>query len=456
MKFIRIFLWGLVATMTLQGFLKADEYGISTSMMGGISMMMSIWGERAKGLVGLGPHYVPLPHALVAAALQETAHHPGIQAAPQLKHALHQEQHIWRGFRDKQISWMLQHSALVGAIQSDPSGRTVWSYWHDLLNVTETLLRQQQAARCVVNANRPHCIANSAAITVYEHQIHRIHRVIHVWNDVLQMQPVRTAIWWRVTQNTSALDASFDHYTASMARLHNVTWANDPRIASLLQDIRRFTTSGVTNNTWLERIMTSLMEGEVWAACLEHVRQRESRVREMMMATGVQDLYNAHERILNASLRVVAAGAEHRLVLDWFAEMGAKAWWMGDDIPAVVRRCVATENGECRRIGPTEISAMTAHMGAAGAVLEDWSRRLYIGMWNGLPALGLLFLVEFAVLCLHVRGSGSVGGSGDSPIKAIGDEPRIMVLRLENEPRRARRRRSSRSNSLLLQDNQTA
>lgn len=457
MKFIRIFLWGLVATMTLQGFLKADEYGVSTSMMGGISMIMTIWGEKAKGLIGLGPHYVPLPHAVVAAALQETARHPGIQAAPQLKHALTQEQHIWRGFRDKQIGWMLQHSALVGALQSDPSGRVVWSHWMQRLNVTETMLAQQRANLCMVSKTRPQCVTATSVVAHLEQEVAMIQRAIHVWSDVLQMQPVRTSLWWRVTQNTSALDASFDHYAAAMARLHNVTWAQDPRVGALIADVQRFASGGVTSNMWLERVMASLMEGEVWAACLEHVRQRESRVREMMMATGVQDLYNAHERILNASLRVVAAtGAEQRMVMDWFAEMGAKAWWMGDDIPAVVRRCVGTENGECRRIGPTEIAAMTAHMGEAGAVLADWSRRLFIGMWNGLPALGLLFFVEFAVLCLHVRN----GGGETLPLNMntkLPNEPHVMVLRLENGGGRHHRQRHSRSrsqssnNPLLLQ-----
>lgn len=440
MKFIRIFLWGLVAAMTLQGFLKADEYGIQASMMGGMTLTVSIWGEKAKGLVGLGPRYVPLPKALVSVALQETARHPGIQAAPQLKQALGQEQHIWRGLRDKQINWMLRHSALVGAIQSDPAGRAIWSHWYEVLNTTEQIASIQRSALCVVKANRVHCNDAEKAYVATNVIIQRIRQIIHVWVDVLQLQPVRAALWWRLTQNTSLLDASFDHYADQSARLHDVTWAGDMRVSRLIEEVYRFAGSGITNSTWLERILGSLMEGEIWAACLEHVRLREVRIREMMMATGVQDLYNAHERILNASLRVVSGSVESRLVMDWFAEMSAKAWWMGDEIPAVVRRCVASENGDCYRVGPTEIAAMSAHLGETEALLEDWTRRLFIGMWNGLPALGLLFLVEFAILCLYAR-------SPDT--KPITADPHVMVLRLEqNTP--FRRRRSSRQNHPTL------
>lgn len=425
MKFIRIFLWGLVATMTLQGFLKADEYGVGASMMGGMSLTMSIWGEKAKGLVGLGPRYVPLPYALVVAALQETSRHPGIQAAPQLKQALVHEQQIWRGFRDKQIGWMLRHSALIGALQAEPSGRTVWAHWYDALNATERIATAQQADLCVVNTNRAHCLEATRAVATTNTAIQRIRQVIHVWMDVLQMQPVRAALWWRLTQNSSALDVLFDAFADTMAQLHNVSWAGDVRVSQLVDGVWRFAGSGVTNNMWLERLLGSLLEGEVWVACLEHVRQRESRIREMMTATGVQELYHSHERILNASLRVVtSSGTESRLIMDWFAEMGVKAWWMGDDIPAIVRRCVGTESGDCRRVGPTEIAAMSAHLMEAGAVLEDWTRRLFIGMWNGLPALALLFLVEFAVLCLYVRGPTATATNGKP-------DQQVMVLRLE-------------------------
>lgn len=452
MKFIRIFLWGLVATMTLQGFFKADEYGAGASMMGGMSLMMSILGEKAKGLVGLGPRYMPLPHALVVAALQETMRHPGIQAAPQLKQALVHEQHIWRGFRDKQIGWMLRHSALIGALQSEPSGRNVWFRWYETLNTTERVAANQRTSLCMVNANRAQCVEAERAFTSTKTAIQRIQQIIQVWTDVLQMQPVRTALWWRLTQNSSALDVSFDEFTDAMSRLHNVSWAGDARVTQLVTDVWRFAGSGVTNDTWLERVMGSLLEGEVWVACLEHVRQRESRIREMMTATGVQELYHAHERILNASLRVVVGGPEARLIMDWFAEMGSKAWWMGDDIPSIVRRCVGTESGDCRRVGPTEIAAMSAHLMEAGAVLEDWTRRLFIGMWNGLPVLALLFLVEFAVLCLYVR----VPNTSETKPKTT--ESQVMVLRLEGlsgytrNPPALRKRRLSQQQQIRLTD----
>jgi hypothetical protein len=72
-----------------------------------------------------------------------------------------------------------------------------------------------------------------------------------------------------------------------------------------------------------------------------------------MMAAGVKDLMNAHERVFNATLRVVPAAttADMQRVHDWFGEMAGYAWWLGDDIPAIVRRCVGQEGGDCIRIG---------------------------------------------------------------------------------------------------------
>ena len=36
-------------------------------------------------------------------------------------------------------------------------------------------------------------------------------------------------------------------------------------------------------------------------------------------------------------------------------------------------------------------------------IVADWTRRLFIGMWNALPAVGLLFVVETVVLVLGMR-----------------------------------------------------
>jgi hypothetical protein len=122
-----------------------------------------------------------------------------------------------------------------------------------------------------------------------------------------------------------------------------------------------------------------------------------------MAATGVQDLYNAQERVLNASLRVAATASERQTITSWFSEMAGYAWWPGDDLPAIVRRCLIQEGGDCLRIGPTEVTALASQMDEQSRIVADWTRRLFIGMWNALPAVGLLFVVEVVVLLLGVR-----------------------------------------------------
>jgi hypothetical protein len=119
-----------------------------------------------------------------------------------------------------------------------------------------------------------------------------------------------------------------------------------------------------------------------------------------MMAAGIQDMLNAHERIFNASLRVTK---ETKTVQEWFGEMASYAWWLGDDIPNIVRRCISQETGDCKRIGPTEIATLSAQMLEQRRIINDWTRRVFIGMWNGMPVVFLLFLLEIVVLCIPQR-----------------------------------------------------
>jgi hypothetical protein len=56
-------------------------------------------------------------------------------------------------------------------------------------------------------------------------------------------------------------------------------------------------------------------------------------------------------------------------------------------------------------------------------IVDDWSRRIFIGMWNGLPAIGLLFVLEIVVLCMERR----------LPLSTVPQiqEPRTIVLQLQ-------------------------
>jgi hypothetical protein len=82
------------------------------------------------------------------------------------------------------------------------------------------------------------------------------------------------------------------------------------------------------------------------------------------------------------------------MVQDWFGEMTGYAWWVPDSVPSLVRRCVGQEAGDCTRIGLTEIVALTAKFAERERIVGNWVRRIYIGMWNAMPVIGILFVLE--------------------------------------------------------------
>lgn len=429
MNLIRIFLWGIVAAMTLQGVLHADEYGVTTSMLGGVGLTLSIWqeslGAGARSLFW-SPKFVTLPRALVQAALRETARHPGIHTVPQLQRTLATHQRTWELFRTEEVAWMLHHADLVGAVLMEPAARDIWDTWGDTINYTQTALTRARAATCTVTALSPTaCKAADVDVARYERELTEARAAAAAWNQVLGLAgSVNVAAWWNATRQTPPMP-ELSIYRASLALLHNVSRVDDVRVTGFLEQARVI--GAEIKNPWLQRLTTSLLVGELWTACLEHVRLREGRVWELMMAAGVKDLMNAHERVFNATVRVVATAttAEVQRVHDWFGEMAGYAWWLGDDIPAIVRRCMGQEGGDCMRIGPTEIASLSAQMAERARVVDDWSRRIFIGMWNGLPAIGLLFVLELVVLCMERRLPLSL------PAVPQMQEPRTIILQLQ-------------------------
>jgi hypothetical protein len=143
-----------------------------------------------------------------------------------------------------------------------------------------------------------------------------------------------------------------------------------------------------------------------------------------MVSLGVDMLFAAYDRVRNASLRsVIKEETDAATVRAWFDEMAAYAWWLGDDIPGHVRRCVRQTHGVCTRIGPTEIAAMSDRVGRREQIVRDVVRRLTLGMWSALPGVGLVMLFEFVLLCAHLRTAGGRDAG-----------PRELVLRVEGRP----------------------
>jgi hypothetical protein len=452
MLLIRVFLWGLVAAMTLQGFLHADEYGTAATLFGGMALTMSAWGERlsegARALFWREPKYVALPRSVVIAALRETARHPGLHTLPPLRAALAEHEASWQEFREAEVEWLLAHGDLIGGLATE--GRSSWSDAAIERDLAAGAVTEAKERLCRIPRLDPaKCSAAAAALVTAQGEFEKAERRADAWERVLRMTSVGrdagpdTLEWLlAVAGLENATVTAIEAFRAELETLHDVRTRRDGRLRELRRyaaavgdtlvaavDAEVVVATDAAEVAWQSRLTTSLLTGEIWAACMRHVRRRESRVRELMAATGVQDLYNAQERVLNASLRVAATAAERQTVMDWFGEIAGYAWWPGDDLPAIVRRCLVQQGGDCRRIGPTEVTALTSQMDEQARIVADWTRRLFIGMWNALPAVGLLFIVETVVLVLGIRRTQPVQMlPAPAPAPMLEDDYRRPVL----------------------------
>ncbi len=437
MNSIRFFLWSLVAAMTLQGFFHADEYGSAASMIGGMSLTLSVWnealGEKLRSMFGSGPTYTGIPRALALAAIQESARHPGLgSSAPQLRRALQDVQGSATAFTDAHVGWMLRQTAIVGALQSDPVGRALWTPWNQRVDIADQKVKAAAGRLCgpmesriapAVCKNRTEAHSDAVA-TLADVKAGQV-----AWSAILRMEPMRTRDWWGSTHQYGVGVELFGAFYRNLTLLHDVTSRTDPRIALLLGRTKSMAATLVIEGGLRRTLTESLLVQDMWVSCRDHVADREGRIRELVVATGIQEMFSIHDRILNASLRVVSSKAERDMVGDWFSEMSAQAWWLSEDMPAIVRRCVGHEGGDCRRIGPTEIAALIAQADVAATIVKDWTRRLFIGMWNALPAVGLLFVVELAVLCVGIRGPQMLMiGSKKGGQKRIGSATALPAL----------------------------
>jgi hypothetical protein len=400
MKFIRIFLWFLVAAMTLQGYLHADEYGTAISLIGGISLSLSIWKERMassiQSLWTTAPSYIPLPRAFVIAAIRETARHPGLHMLPSLRRALSEQRERVDAFRHVEIQWMLRHTDLVGAIATE--GRYVWEHWATQKDIAFSIIAANTRLYCSFLPSTQ-CSIRAKQIEKAESLLANATKAIDVWGRVLHMDMTIDILhWWNGISASNYIDTDIHNYHITLRTLHDIHWPSDVRLRKL-QDERIRIVEPI-GDTWLRLLLKSLLERDMWYACLEHLKTKEMRLHTLMLTTDVHDMIIANEKMLNASLR---ASDTPQMIRDWFAEASGYAWWMGDDIPAIVHRCSRHTVGDCARIGPTEIVSLSTQYDERVRIIEDWTRRLFLGLWNALPALGLLFALELIVLIVPQR-----------------------------------------------------
>jgi hypothetical protein len=438
MQTIRGFLWALVGTMVLQGWLYADEYGTEATIFGGLALTMAVWQERIGDLfVRQSAMRTLLPRTLVQAALRETGRHPDIHTVPQLQQTLDMHHATWRSFRDAELEWMLRHANLVSTLQADPDAQTLWSAWSAKAEAAGSRLTEARVGTC----NAISAVLTPAACDMFQRRLRIAEQRMadakaarRAWDTVMDMREsvMDVGAWWNATQGSAQLNLT--EFATHLSRLHDVRQREDVRIAEVLQRARHLA-HYATEDPWLQRLLESLLTGQLWTTCLQHIRRREQHLRDIMVSVGVQELYQRFDEVMNASLRVSGSDEETTLIHDWFTEMSAYAWWLTEDMPTLVRRCLRHEGGECTRIGPTEIATLTARLQERDRILKDWSRRLFLGLWNALPAVAILFVVELVILVLRA-----------TPRKVRGlirdDEPNATGRRYAIETSRGRRRRS--------------
>jgi len=396
--------------MTLHGYLNADEYGAAASFFGGMGLTMSIWGESlsegTRSLFWSAPKYVALPRAMVSAALQETTRHPGLKMIPQLQRNIKLNQEIGSRFRSVNMDILLENTDLIGALHNEPDARALWV---PIARAVETREAQLEAARkevCSVQVFGSKACSDAAALVQrLESELAALRPSHEAWQEVLEQSRSVSALslWHAIGRSSSD---TFDPFLVDLSMLHNVSDIYDERLVHLTGLAYNISLSLTKEerNSWLQQVLNNLLRIQIWDTCLEFIQQREHRVRSLMITAGVNELTLVNDRVLNASLLTVSGATERATVQNWFAEMSSYAWWLPDDIVSLVRRCIAQEAGDCTRIGPTEITAISVQIGEQSKIVEDWVRRIFIGMWNAMPALAVLLAVELIVICMPKRG----------------------------------------------------
>jgi hypothetical protein len=339
-------------------------HGALYGSVSGISLTVAIWaemaGERLRTILWAPPSYIGVPRALVIAALQNKQ-----SQSPSLQAALREEQRIWNVFSEAHVEWRIRHLVLL----EEPELRAVRDYWDEQLAAEEMGLSAARRELCGLITSLFSDRCTTEILDVIEHEVTTNHarKMSVFWNSVISGDEVSVETIGQQTE-----------FRQILARLHTVRTRQE--VSAILTWI------GDTNPP----IMASLLEGELWRTCLDHIGKRQRRLMTLSMVTGAGD----HERSMNMSLLGVTNEKERLLVRDWFGEIAGYGWVLSD-VQGIVRRCLVQEAGECRRITPVEITAMEQQL--------VWSARLIHGMWNALPVVFLLFMVEVTILFIGVQ-----------------------------------------------------
>jgi len=405
MFLIRVFLWALVGAITLQGWLHADDYSfgspISSTSHLNLGTSVSIWQEiLVTGLTSLlwKPTNNGLPRCIVRSLIKETARHPELKTAPALQEALSIHERVMTEFRQTEMAWLLQHVDIVTMVANEK--QSMIATWAERVDTVEKQLASEKKKFCMTQSSE--CRIQREYL---ENEKQIAERGRQLWKQVLSIEETGISVteFIESSQEICIVASWKEAWQKALAELHRVTDWNDSRLWQMQRQAMEMVTSLLWPDVIIIRLIDSLFQGEIWGACRQHLQRREMRLRGLASSVGLANLHAAQEKEMNASLRLVSGANEEMTVRTWFAEIAVNGWWPGADIPGLVRRCLSIETGECVRVGSTEIAALSAQHGESLRLADDWSRRLFIGMWNALPALAVIMIVEVVCLYIHQR-----------------------------------------------------
>ena len=326
----------MVLILCIQGYM-SDHYG-------SIGLTLSILKSRLTIY-----HDIAIPRAFVMAAIRETIKHPTVVQVPVIQRRLDMIQKILAELRISELTWHLKFNDMVASLVLEKP-------WFSALQ------RMNLAKARLDNAT---CWIPSMCQKLNDNYLRA---KANPWLSIMEYRPVPARYWLKPVDSTV--------FYEKLKTLHNVT-IQDRRIKTMLEWIGQFTP-----------FVRTLMEGDLWSALIDHVVHQDFRVRALLDKAGLLEVQQVHERIYNLS-----AQTESKIIQPWFDEAAALSWWLPDTIPAIVRRCISSQTGDCTRIGSVEIEFLQNRLS------DHWSL-VIIGLWNGLPMVLVLFVMELIIGCL--------------------------------------------------------
>jgi hypothetical protein len=353
MWLVRLFLWSLVASLCLQGYQNADKY---MSLLGGMGLTLAIMKEQFSF------EKKEIPRAFVVAAIKETVKHPMILQVPHVQRRLTEIEKSLTHLRSHEITWHLKFNDVISELELEEpwapavrrSNKALSTLNRAIVNKTVSCM-WYPTSKCKYWTTTVRTLNKTYQETLYD-----------PWISLMRYKPVQAR------RLNATLVGFYEHFKT----LYNLTY-RDPRVAELLGQI----------NSVEPLIVRTLLQGDLWTSCISHVVQQDYRVRDVLDKAGLTEVRQIHARIYNLSVSHI----DPKIVETWFDEAAIFSWWLPDTIPAIVRRCATHTTGDCVRIGSIEIDSLQSRLS------ESISRSVLIGLWNGLPMVLVIFVLELII-----------------------------------------------------------